>query len=69
VVKSRPPQRHRYVHNRGGPHWSFTAAEELRINLFYAGHYAIEVFGVRQLATLLQEKFGLLGAPSHPTGL
>jgi len=53
-----------------GPHWSFTAAEELGINLFYAGHYATEVFGVRQLATLLQEKFGLPWEfLHHPTGL
>lgn len=53
-----------------GPHWSFTAAEELGINLFYAGHYATEVFGVRQLARLLEAKFGLpWHFLDHPTGL
>lgn len=53
-----------------GPHWSFTAAEELGINLFYAGHYATEVFGVRQLASLLQTKFDLPWEfLDHPTGL
>jgi dinuclear metal center YbgI/SA1388 family protein len=53
-----------------GPHWSFTAAEELNVNLFYAGHYATEVFGVQELAKLLQEKFGLPWTfLHHPTGL
>jgi dinuclear metal center YbgI/SA1388 family protein len=53
-----------------GPHWSFTAAEELGVNLFYAGHYATEVFGVRQLAKLLQTEFGLPWEfLHHPTGL
>ena len=42
-----------------GPHWSFTAAEELDMNIFYAGHYATEVFGVKELAKLLEAKFGL----------
>ena len=53
-----------------GPHWSFTAAEELGVNLFYAGHYATEVFGVRELARLLEAKFGLPWSfLDHPTGL
>ena len=39
-----------------GPHWSFTAAEELGINLFYAGHYATEVFGVQELGKSLGNK-------------
>jgi dinuclear metal center YbgI/SA1388 family protein len=53
-----------------GPHWSFTAAEELNVNLFYAGHYATEVFGVQQLARLLQTEFGLPWEfLHHPTGL
>lgn len=53
-----------------GPHWSFTAAEELGVNLFYAGHYATEVFGVRELTRLLEAKFGLPGSfLDHPTGL
>jgi dinuclear metal center YbgI/SA1388 family protein len=53
-----------------GPHWSFTAAEELGINLFYAGHYATEVFGVQALGRLLHAKFELPWQfLDHPTGL
>ena len=53
-----------------GPHWSFTAAEEIGINLFYAGHYATEVFGVQALGRLLQAKFELPWQfVDHPTGL
>lgn len=53
-----------------GPHWSFTAAEELGINLFYAGHYATETFGVKALAEELSEKFALPWQfIDHPTGL
>jgi dinuclear metal center YbgI/SA1388 family protein len=53
-----------------GPHWAYTAAEELGVNLFLAGHYATETFGVKTLGLHLTEAFGL---PSefldHPTGL
>jgi len=42
-----------------GPHWSYPAAEELGVNLFYAGHYATETFGVKALGKHTQEKFGL----------
>lgn len=53
-----------------GSHWTYAAAEELGINLLYAGHYATETFGVRALARALETTFGL---PSeflhHPTGL
>jgi dinuclear metal center YbgI/SA1388 family protein len=53
-----------------GPHWSFTTAEELGINLFYAGHYATEVFGVQALGRWLQAKFELPWQfLDHPTGL
>ena len=53
-----------------GPHWSFTAAEELHMNLFYAGHYATEVFGVKALARELELHFGLPWIfLDHPTGL
>ena len=53
-----------------GPHWSFTAAEELGINLFYAGHYATETFGVKALAAELSERFALPWQfIEHPTGL
>ena len=53
-----------------GPHWSYTLAEELGVNLIYAGHYATETFGVKALAQHLQEKFGLPWEfVDHPTGL
>ena len=53
-----------------GPHWSFTAAEELGVNLFYAGHYATETFGVKALAEELSKKFGVPWQfIAHPTGL
>jgi putative NIF3 family GTP cyclohydrolase 1 type 2 len=53
-----------------GPHWSYTTAEEEGINLFYAGHYATETFGVKALAAHLSKKFGLPWSfLDHPTGL
>lgn len=53
-----------------GPHWSYTAAEELGVNLFYAGHYATETFGVKALAELLSRKLALPWQfIDHPTGL
>lgn len=53
-----------------GPHWSYTAAEEAGINLFYAGHYATETFGVKALAAHLSKKTGLPWSfLDHPTGL
>jgi len=42
-----------------GPHWSFIEAEERGMNVFYAGHYATETFGVRALGLMIAEKFGL----------
>lgn len=53
-----------------GPHWSYTAAEECGLNLFYAGHYATETFGVKALASWLSAKSGLPWSfLDHPTGL
>lgn len=53
-----------------GPHWSYTAAEELGVNLFYAGHYATETFGVKALAAHLSDKTCLPWSfLDHPTGL
>ena len=53
-----------------GPHWSYTAAEELGLNLFYAGHYATETFGVKALAKWIAEQFHLPWEfIHHPTGL
>lgn len=53
-----------------GPHWSYTAAEELGLNLFYAGHYATETFGVKAAAERVSQKFALPWQfIDHPTGL
>ena len=53
-----------------GPHWTFTAAEELGINVLYGGHYATETFGVKALAQYVAEKWGLPWVfLDHPTGL
>lgn len=53
-----------------GAHWTYPAAEELGVNLFYAGHYATETFGVRALAAHLETHFGLPWSfIDHPTGL
>jgi dinuclear metal center YbgI/SA1388 family protein len=42
-----------------GPQWSWVRAEELGINVIYAGHYATETFGVKALAAHLGKKFRL----------
>ncbi|MEM8955005.1 MAG: Nif3-like dinuclear metal center hexameric protein [Verrucomicrobiota bacterium] len=53
-----------------GPHWSYTAAEELGVNLFYGGHYATETFGVKALAAHLAERERVPWEfVDHPTGL
>lgn len=53
-----------------GSHWSYPLAEELGINLIYAGHYATETFGVKALAAFLSETTGLpWDFFDHPTGL
>ena len=53
-----------------GPHWSYTAAQELGVNVIYGGHYATETFGVRALAELLAGEFGVEQLfVDHPTGL
>lgn len=53
-----------------GPHWSYPLAEELGINLLYAGHYATETFGVRALAAHLADKHGIPWSfIDRPTGL
>jgi dinuclear metal center YbgI/SA1388 family protein len=53
-----------------GPHWSYFDAEELRMNMLFAGHYATETVGVKALAAHLQEKFDLPWVfLDHPTGL
>lgn len=53
-----------------GPHWSYSVAEEIGINLFYGGHYATETFGVKAIAAELGERFILPWQfHDHPTGL
>lgn len=53
-----------------GPHWSYSLAEELGVNVLYAGHYATETFGVRALAEHLERQFGTASLfIDHPTGL
>lgn len=53
-----------------GPHHSYTLAEELGTNLFYAGHYATETFGVKALAEAASKRFRVPWEfIDHPTGL
>lgn len=53
-----------------GPHHTFFDAEELGLNVFYAGHYATETVGVKALAGHLQSRFDLPWTfLDHPTGL
>lgn len=53
-----------------GTQWTYTAAEELGVNLIYAGHYATETFGVKALGAELERRFGLPWSfIDHPTGL
>jgi len=53
-----------------GPHWSYTLAEEIGVNLLYAGHYATETFGVKAVTELLARKLALPWKfIDHPTGL
>ena len=42
-----------------GPQWSWVRAEELGINVIYAGHYATETFGVKALAARLAKTSGI----------
>jgi len=53
-----------------GPHWSYPLAEEMGMNLYLAGHYATETFGVRQLGDALASCYGVEAEfINHPTGL
>ena len=51
-------------------HWVSNAAQDMGINILFAGHYATETFGVKALGALIEEKFGL---PTifidNPTGM
>lgn len=51
-------------------HSAYPLAEEMRVNLVFAGHYATETLGVRAVGTMLKKKFGLaVEFIDHPTGL
>ncbi|MGB9602128.1 MAG: Nif3-like dinuclear metal center hexameric protein [Verrucomicrobiia bacterium] len=53
-----------------GPHWTFSVAELLKINVFYAGHYLTETLGVKALAEHLAKKFKIEWYfIDNPTGL
>jgi dinuclear metal center YbgI/SA1388 family protein len=53
-----------------GKHASFFDAEELAINVYYAGHYATETVGVKALAEHLSTKYHVPWVfLDHPTGL
>lgn len=53
-----------------GAHHTYFDAMENRINVYYAGHYATETFGVRALGRHLEERFGLpFEFLDSPTGL
>lgn len=53
-----------------GAHHTYTLAEELGVNLIYAGHYSTETFGVKALARHVAEKYNLKNIfIDHPTGL
>ncbi|MDB6027019.1 MAG: Nif3-like dinuclear metal center hexameric protein [Verrucomicrobiales bacterium] len=53
-----------------GPHWTYSLAEDLGVNVFYGGHYATETFGPKALAAYLSKKYRLPWVfLDHPTGL
>lgn len=53
-----------------GSHHTYFDASEGGINLYYGGHYATETWGVRALASHLEDRFGLPWVfVDHPTGL
>ena len=53
-----------------GPHWTYALAEEFGMNVFYAGHYATETFGVKALTADVSKHFGVPWEfIDYPTGL
>lgn len=51
-------------------HSAYTLAEEMGVNLIFAGHYATETLGVKATGGLLKKKLGLaVEFIDHPTGL
>ncbi len=51
-------------------HWVRNAAQDIGINIMFAGHYATETFGVKSLGALLKDKLELpYHFIDHPTGM
>lgn len=51
-------------------HSAYTLAEEMKVNLVFAGHYATETLGVKAVGQMLQKRFGVSAEfIDHPTGL
>ena len=51
-------------------HWVSNAAQDMGINILFAGHYATETFGVKALGALLEQQFGLpIVFIDNPTGM
>ncbi len=42
-----------------GPHWTYSLAQQLSMNVMYGGHYLTETFGVKALGKALAEAHGL----------
>ena len=53
-----------------GAHWTFFDAQELGVNVYFAGHYATETVGIRALGAHLEQRFPVpVEFLDHPTGL
>ncbi|MBR3945369.1 MAG: Nif3-like dinuclear metal center hexameric protein [Akkermansia sp.] len=51
-------------------HWVVNAAQDMGVNILFAGHYATETFGVKALGKLLETQFGLPTVfIDNPTGM
>ncbi len=51
-------------------HSAYTLAEEMKVNLIFAGHYATETPGVKAVGEMLGKRLGLkVEFIDHPTGL
>ena len=51
-------------------HSAYTLAEEMKLNVIFAGHYATETVGVKAVGSMLGKKFGIKTEfIDHPTGL
>lgn len=51
-------------------HWVVNAAQDMGVNILFAGHYATETFGVKSLGKLIETQFGLPTVfIDNPTGM